>query len=113
MSHIDSDITGGASLGGDPYRVGSPTIDEVSPEEDERFAESVIHNKHMSLSFSTRIYSVSAPNTDIPASTTMGECDMYEHHVHLLITMLLGTAMTTYGSMEELMIPGFVASQSK
>jgi hypothetical protein len=76
MSHVDSDITGGASLGGDPYHVGSPTIDEVSPDKDEHFAESVIHNKCMSLSFSTRTYSVSAPNTDIPASTTMGEYDM-------------------------------------
>lgn len=60
----------------DPWhRVGSPTIDEASPDEDERFAEPVIRNERKSSSLSPSTYSSSALNSGIPENITTSKCN--------------------------------------
>ena len=63
MSYAYSDTGSGANLGDrDPSRVGSPAIDELSPDEDERFAESIIRDKRKCLCLSASTCSLSALN---------------------------------------------------
>ena len=63
MSYVYSDTRSGANLGDhDPSHVGSPAIDELSPDKDERFTESIIHDKRKCLCLSASTCSLSALN---------------------------------------------------
>ena len=63
LMYAYSDTGSGANLGDrDPSHVGSPVIDELSPDKDERFAESIIRDKRKCLCLSASTCSLSVLN---------------------------------------------------